>query len=210
MRNRVLAIFLSFGLMACPLLLAGQTTAAPASGTKVAVINIQEAIISTGAGKKALQDLQSKYTPRQQEIQRRQQEVQQLQEQLQKQMTTLSESEQRRMSRELQDKQKILRRMTEDAQSDFNNDRDDIMRRIGQKMVKVIDQYATEHGYSLVIDSGQVPVYYAAKGVNITPEIVKMYDSANPVQASASGAETGAGKSSAANAPAKTAAKPKQ
>ena len=205
MRNRVFAVFISLGLMACPLLMAGETSTASSSGERVAVINIQEAILSTGAGKKAMQDLQSKYLPRQQEVQRRQQEVQQLEDQLQKQMTTLSESEQRRMSRELQEKQKILRRMTEDAQADFQNDREDLMRRIGQQMVKVIDQYAPKAGFSLVIDSGQVPVYYIGKGVDITQEVVKAYDAANPVQASAASGESSADQSSAA----KPAANPK-
>jgi Skp family chaperone for outer membrane proteins len=210
MRNRVFTIFISLSLMACPLLMAGETSTASTPGEKVAVINIQEAILSTGAGKKAMQDLQNKYLPRQQEVQRRQQEVQQLEEQLQKQMTTLSEGEQRRMSRELQDKQKILRRMTEDAQSDFQNDRDDVMRRIGQQMIKVIDQYAPKAGYSLVIDSGQVPVYYIGKGVDITPEIVKAYDAANPVQqASATSGDNGADQSSSAQTSSTPAAKPK-
>ncbi|MCL5005825.1 MAG: OmpH family outer membrane protein [Acidobacteria bacterium] len=207
MRNRAYAIFVSFALLTSPLLLAGQSSVPSGAGGKVAVINIQDAILSTAEGKKAMQDLQSKYMPRQQEIQRRQQEVQQLQEQLQKQMMTLSDSEQRRMSRELEEKQKILRRMTEDAQSDFQNDRDDLMRRIGQKMIKVIDQYASQNGYSLVIDSGQVPVYYAGKGVNITPEIVNLYNSENPVQAASSA--TGGG-SADAGAPAKASPKPKR
>jgi Skp family chaperone for outer membrane proteins len=209
MRKRVFAIFMSLGVMACPLLLAGQTSSPSAAGEEVGVINIQGAILSTAEGKKAMQDLQNKYMPRQQEIQRRQQEVQQLEDQLQKQMTTLSEDEQRRMSRELQEKQKILRRMTEDAQSDFQNDREDVMRRIGQKMIKVIDQYASGHGYSLVIDAGQVPVYYAGKGVNITPEIVKLYDTTNPVQAAATTGGTGAEQSSASKASSKPGAKPK-
>ena len=184
MRNRVFAIFTFFALIACPALFAAQGSGASSAGGKVGVINIQDAILSTADGKKAMQDLQNKYMPRQQEIQRRQQEIQQLQEQIEKQMTTLSEDEQRRMSRELQEKQKILRRMTEDAQSDFQNDRDDVMRNIGQKMVKVIDQYASKTGFALVIDSGQVPIYYAAQGVNITPEIIKLYDSTYPAQAS--------------------------
>lgn len=204
MRNRVFAMIVSLGLLACPLLKAGEAPAASASGSKVAVINIQEAILSTAEGKKAMQDLQKKYMPRQQEIQRRQQEVQQLQERLQRQMTTLNEDEQRRMTRELQEKQKILRRMTEDAQSDFQNDREDMMRRIGQKMVKVIDQYAPKEGITLVLDSGQIPVYYAGNGVDITAAVVKAYNAANPVaQASTTGGQSSSPGSS------KPAAKPK-
>jgi outer membrane protein len=215
MRNRFTAIFMSLGMAASGLLFAGQGTGTPAAPSKVAVINIQQAIVSSSEGKKAFQDLQNKYTPRQDEINRRQAEVEQLQAQLQKQMTTLSEDEQRRMSRELQDKQKILQRMTQDAQSDFQNDRDDIMRQIGQKMVKVIDQFAQQNGYSLVIDGSQVPVYYAGKGVDITQQIVKLYDAANPVQQASSATsgsstdEPAAGDSGSA-AKAKSSAKPKK
>jgi len=71
-------------------------------------------------------------------------------------------------------------------------------------MVKVINQYASTHGYALVIDGSQVPVYYAAKGVDITPDIVKLYNTTYPVQAAST--DSGAGPAAAA----KPAAKPKQ
>lgn len=211
MRNRVMAVFMFLPLIVCPVLFAGQGSEAPAAEGKVAVINIQEAILSTAEGKKAMQDLQNKYLPRQKEIQRRQQEVEQLRSQLEKQMTTLSDEEQRQMSHQLTEKQTILQRMTQDAQSDFQYDRDNMVRTIGQKMVKVIDQYAAKNGYSLVIDSAQVPVYYAGKGVNITPEIVKLYNAANPVeQASAASGGASADRPSAAHrSSAKTTTKPK-
>ncbi len=183
MRNRVFAIFTLFALIGFPIFLAGQSASAASAG-KVGVINIQDAILSTAQGKNAMQGLQSKFMPRQQEIRRRQQQVEQLREQLQKQMTTLSADEQRRLSRELTEKQTILRRMTEDAQSDLQYDRENIMRGIGEKMVKVIQQYAPQHGFALVLDSSQVPVYYTAEGFDITEAIVKLYNSTYPMQAS--------------------------
>ena len=88
----------------------------------------------------------------------------------------------------------VLRRLEEDAQSSFQYDRDSITRQLGQKMVKVIKKYASAHGYSLVIDGGQVPVYYAANGVNITPEIVKLYNTTYPAQ-QASTSSDGSGSS---------------
>src|SRR5690349_2027825 len=123
-----------------------------------------------------------KYEQRETEIHQRQDDVQDLQQQLQQQMTTLSPDEQSRMQHDLQEKQTVLQRLEQDAQSAFQYDRDTLMRDLGQKMVKVIDQYASAHGYALVIDGSQVPVYYAAKGVDITPEIVKLYDSSHAAQ----------------------------
>lgn len=191
MRNRAFGILMSISLLAFPMFLGAQSAPA-ATGEKVAIVDIQQAIMDTAEGKQAFQELQKKYQPREQEINQRQQEVQQLQDQLQKQMTTLSAEEQRRMSHELTEKQTVLRRLEEDAQSSFQYDRTTLLQQLGQKMVKVISQYAKAHNYTLVIDGGQVPVYYAAKGVNITPEIVKLYDSSHPVQNAS--ASTGAKK----------------
>lgn len=208
MRNRVWVGVILAGLLVCPAFLAAQT--APASaGDKIGVVDIQQAIMDTAEGKKAIQDLQKKYQPRETEIQQRQQDVQQLQQQIQKQMTTLSADEQRRMSHELQDKRTVLQRLEQDAQSSFQYDRDTLMRTLGQKMVKVINQYASTHGFSLVIDGSQVPVYYAAKGVDITPEIVKLYNSSHPVQAAAASGSTGAGTAAKTLATPKPAAEPK-
>lgn len=159
---------------------------APSAGTgKIGVINIQEAIASTAEGKKAFADLQKKYAPRQQELQRLQQEIQSIQDQLQKQAATLSDEEQRRLSREAEEKQKQLKRSTEDANAEFQADRDDAVRLIGQKMVRLIGDYAQQNGFALVVDSAQIPVYYASKEIDLTEAMVKRYDTANPVAADA-------------------------
>jgi outer membrane protein len=148
---------------------------------RVGLIGINAAIAGTGEGKKAIADLQKKYQPRQQELGRLQQEIQSIQDKLSKQPSSLSEEEQRQLTRDLEDKQKVLKRSGDDAQTDFATDRDEAVRRIGQKMVRIISDYAQQNGFTLVFDGAQVPVYYAAKGVDITPEIVKRYDAANPV-----------------------------
>ena len=184
MKTRVSTLTLLFFLGAFPAGLLAQASSTP---TKVGLVNIQEAILSTAEGKKSMADLQRKYQPRQQEVQKEQQDIQNLSDQLQKQAATLSDEEQRRLNHDLEEKQKLLKRTTEDAQADFSTDRDDMFRRIGQKMVKVIQDYAQKNGYSLVIGSDQVPIYYAATEVDLTEQIVKLYDAANPADAPTSG-----------------------
>lgn len=185
----------------------GQSPAATPS--KVGVINIQEAIASTQDGKKAMADLQKKYQPKQQELQRLQQDIQAINEQLQRQSATLSDDEQRRLNRELEDKQKLLKRSTEDLNADAGADRDEAIRRIGQKMVRIIGDYAQESGYTLVVDAAQIPVYYAAKNIDLTEEIVKRYDAANPVAEANPAAHPAASAAKPASTSAKPADKPK-
>src|SRR5271165_1329954 len=110
MKNRLTTYLAFLSMMAFPF-------AAPAQG-KIGIININAAIASTVEGKKAIADLQKKYQPRQQELERLQKEMAGIQDQLSKQTPALSDEDQRRLARDLDDKQKLFKRSTDDAQSD--------------------------------------------------------------------------------------------
>lgn len=179
MKNHLIVLAALMAVLGGPLSLSAQS-ATPAQ-SKIGVINIQAAIASTAEGKKIFADLQKKYQPRQQELQRLQQEIQAIQDQLTKQSATLSDEEQGRLNREAEDKQKLLKRSAEDAQNDFSHDRDEAINNMGKKMVHIITDYAQQNGFTLVMDDAQVPIYFASKDIEITEEIVKRYDAANPV-----------------------------
>src|SRR5579859_880316 len=202
MRNRFTLLSVLASVWCATALFAGQDPSATSASGKIGVINIQQAIAQTGEGKQALDAIQKKYEPKKQELQRRQDEINALQDQLQKQSATLSDEERSRLTRELDEKQRLFKRSQEDDQADFQGDTQEAVQRIGAKMVRVIDDYAQKSGYALVIDPAgvQMPVYYAAKGIDITDPIVKLYDSANPAAASAA---------SAPSAPRAPATKPK-
>lgn len=220
MRNRVLTTFVLTSLLLFPAFLAGQSPAATSSTGKIGILNIQAAIANTGEGKKALSDLEKKYQPKRLELQKLQQDITSLEDQMQRQQATLSEAEQARLNRQIQEKRKILTRTQEDAQADLSADREDVLSRINQKMGRLIQDFAEQNGYSVIMDlvapvfstsgqigDAQVPVYYAAAGVDVTQEIIKRYDAANPV-AAAEAAPPAAPPASRTTATPKPAAKP--
>jgi Skp family chaperone for outer membrane proteins len=187
MRNKYVILGVMASALWGPALFGGQDPSTTTASGKIGLINIQQAIAQTGEGKQALEAIQKKYEPKRQELQRRQDEINALQDQIQKQGPTLSDEERGRLSRELDDKNRLFKRSQEDDQADFQADTQEAVQRIGQKMVRIIDDYAQKSGYELVIDPAgvQMPVYYVGKGVDITDPIVKLYDSANPVAAPA-------------------------
>ena len=195
MKNLVLSVSVLLSLLVCPVLAAAQT-----AGTKVGVINIREAIGQSAEGKKASADINSRFQPRGQDMQRQQEDIKAIQDQLQKQGTTLSDEEQARLRRDLDEKQKIFQRASEDLNADYQRETQDVLQRLGGKMLRVISEYAQQNGFTLVIDNAQIPVYYAAKELDITAEVVKRYDAANPVEAAPAASAT---KTSAAPKPAK-------
>ena len=89
----------------------------------------------------------------------------------------------------LETKQKSLQRNYEDAQNEFQQAEQEVVNRIGQKMLAVLEKYANANGYSVVLDvsNPQTPVLWASQGTNITKELVDAYNAESPVTAPPSG-----------------------
>lgn len=145
---------------------------------KVAIIDIQNAITRTEEGQKLVEQLQMKYEPRSKEIEGLQQEIADLRSQLNRGANTMSESARRELSRQIEVKERSMQRTVEDARGEFGREQQEIFNEVGGKLMTVIDRYAKEKGYSIVLDisSPQSPVLYAVNEVNITDEIIKAYD----------------------------------
>lgn len=194
----------------------GNAQTAPAnqtqsSSTKIGIIAIQQAIAATNEGKKDLEALQQRFAPKQAEIKSMSDEVENLKKQLQTQSDKLSDDARATQVRTLDTKQKLLQRTYDDAQGEYQQAQQEIVNRIGTKMVKVLEQYAKKNGYAVILDvsNPQTPVLYASETTNVTKEIVDAYNAqsapathaAKP--ASAPGSAAAAGKTGAASTAAK-------
>ncbi|HVT94145.1 MAG TPA: OmpH family outer membrane protein [Bryobacteraceae bacterium] len=149
-----------------------------AAQTKVGIINIQGAISSTRDGKKAGADLDTKFAPRRKEVEDAQNEIKNLRDQLQKGENTMSESSKQQIARDIDTKTKRLNRTMEDAQAELQQDEQKALQTIYQRMQVVLDKYAKDHGYSLILDvsSQQTPVLFASNGIDVTKDIIDLYD----------------------------------
>jgi outer membrane protein len=164
--------------------------ASPAQGAgKVGVINIQAAIASTAEGKQAAAELQSQFTPRMNELQNLQKQIQDLQNRLQTGQSTLSDEEKARLTREGDQLTRTYQRKQQELQDDTNAAQQDVVDRIGRKVVDILDKYSKDNGYYLILDdsSQQTPVIYAANQVDVTQDIIRLYDQSYPVKAAAGG-----------------------
>lgn len=171
--------------------------------TKVAVIQVQTAILSTKDGQKAAGELQSKFAPKKAELDKKQADIQAMQDQLKKGQATMSEDARTKLMRDIDTANTRLQRETQDAQSDLDEEQSKVMQQLGGKMMAVVEKYAQQNGIAMVIDvsNPQTPVLWAAQAIDITQEIVKLYDQANPAAA-------GAAPAAAAPRPAAPAAAP--
>lgn len=165
-----------------------QSAATSAAPGKVGIINIRAAIASTGEGKQALAELQSQFAPRRAELQNLQKQIQDIQQRLQTGATTLSEEETERLTDQEQRLNRTFQRKQQDDQDDYSDATQDAINRIGRKMMTVLDKYAKDHGFAVILDtsSQQTPVIYASNQVDLTEQIIHLYDQSYPVKAATS------------------------
>src|SRR5690242_19888281 len=149
---KVLVLSLGLGAAFCTVALgqAPATKPAPAAaqgGTKIGVVNMQEAIIGSNEGKKEFDALQQKFAPKQAELKGQSDELDGLTKTFQAQADKLNEGERATRAKEIETKQKTLQRNYEDAQAEFQQAEQEVVNRIGQKMLTVLDKYANANGY---------------------------------------------------------------
>jgi outer membrane protein len=161
-----------------PVLALAVTLTAQAQQGKFAVINIQGAIISTKDGQKAAAELQQKTAPKKKELEQKQNEINGLQDQLNKGSNTLSDSAKNDLYKNIEFKKKGLQREVEDAQADLEADQQKLLSQLGQKILAVIEKYSRDNGITMVLDvsNPQTSVLYASPSVDITKEIIDLYD----------------------------------
>ena len=147
---------------------------------KVGIINLQNAVVSTREGQKALADLQSRFTPKKEDLDKKQADIKGLQEQLPRGSNTMSEDARNKLVRDIDEKTKRLQRDTEDAQVEFDQEQGKAFNEVGGKLMAVLDKYSKENGFTLILDvSAQTsPVLWAGNGVDITRAIVDLFDKA--------------------------------
>ncbi|MGB9606433.1 MAG: OmpH family outer membrane protein, partial [Bryobacteraceae bacterium] len=153
----------------------------PAFGqSKVAVVNFQRALLDTAEIKKASADLEAKYKPRQAELEKIRQEIQDLQQKLQSLAGKLTPQAESEMNFQLQRKQRDFQRLSEDLQSDVDEERNAILTKAGQRMREIINKLAEEKGADVIIDASNT--LYFKPALDLTQEATAAYDKAYPVK----------------------------
>jgi outer membrane protein len=160
------------------LLCASLVFAQASNASRVGVINMQTAILESVEGKKAADTLKTKYDAKAAELEKKKKEIDDLTAELKKQEKNLSEEAQTQKAKLLDAKQKELTRAGEDASNEFKQLQDEAINTIGNKILRVIQSYASEQNFSLVIDSSsaQGGVLYFSPTTDITTEIIRRFD----------------------------------
>jgi Skp family chaperone for outer membrane proteins len=163
---------------------AASTSVAPP--TKVGVIQMQQAILASNEGQRDFNALQKKFEPKQVELSNAKKELDEMQKQLSTQANTLNPEARDTMAKNIEQKQKLYQRSLDDAQSDYQNQLQELINRVGEKMYKVLATYAENNGYAVIFDISNPqtsPVIWAGPTIDVSKAILEAYNTQSGVAA---------------------------
>jgi len=155
-----------------------------AAPTKFRVMDMRAAIVNTAEAKAAGAQLQSQFAPQTAAIENLQKQIDDLSKRLQAGANTLSEEERARLSRQGTMLQNQYKRAGEQYDEQTQAAQADIVDGIGRKMMDLVETYAKENGLDCVLNSSgdSISVLYKSTSLDVTQEIVKLYDQKYPVK----------------------------
>ena len=148
-------------------------TAPAVPGTKIAVIDFEQAVLESDPGKAATAEFNKEMEPEKAKFEKLEKEVNDLQKKLQDAKT---DAEKDPFRRELESKNKEAQRIQEDAQQKSNDLRQKLLGPIAQLVNRMVDQYAKANNLAVVFDPNTQPtnIIFANRATEITAEIMRM------------------------------------
>jgi len=181
MRSSPVNKYSVIGLVWASATLMAQTPAAVP--TKICVVNLQSAMLSTKDGQAAADDFRTKFSePEEKKLQAKQAEISDLSDKLQRGANTMSQTAQDDMKRTLDKKNTEYKRAVEDYQFDRDEMQRKLLDDLSAKMQAVIARYAQENACAIFLDvtNPNSGIMWIADQVDVTRQIVDSYDKTQP------------------------------
>lgn len=154
---------------------------------KLGVINIQAAIVGTKDGQKAAADLETKLGPKRKELEKKQADIKSLQDQLSRGGNAMAAAAKQELMTTIDVKTKSFNRDMEDASAEYDQEQQRVLGELVEKLRVVIDKYAKDNGFALILDvsNPNSPIAWASTAIDVTKDIVELYDKNAPIAAPA-------------------------
>ncbi|MEN8259004.1 MAG: OmpH family outer membrane protein [Pseudomonadota bacterium] len=153
-------LFFILGLMS--------TVGLNAAELKIGFVNVPRLLEKAPQAESAKKDLEREFSPRDKRLVAEQKEIQQLEGKLSRDAAVMSETERRKMEREILNKRREAKRAQEEFTEDFNIRRNEELGKLQRHVFEAIRSLAKEENYDLLLTDG---VVYASEQIDVTAKV---------------------------------------
>ena len=141
-----------------------------AAELKIGVVNAPKVLEQAPQAGAARQRLEQEFSPRDKAMQASQQELKKLEDRLVRDGAIMSESERRKLERDIIARKRDLKREREEFTEDLNIRRNEAFEQLRRRVFQVIVSIAQSEKYDLILSDG---VVFASDNVDITERVIK-------------------------------------
>jgi len=158
-------------------------TAAGGANMKIGFVSSYDVLYGTDEGKQALDKLNGVMQDKQKQFDTQKAELDKLKDEFAQKERNLNPSTAAEMRTQIGDKEKALTRFQEDAQTEINHRRDELLSAISEKIQAIISDYAQQNNFGAILMRDPQVVTYIAPAMDVTPDIIKVYNQKHPAAA---------------------------
>jgi len=140
-----------------------------AAEIKIGFVNAAQVLEQAPQADAARKRLEKEFSPRDKKLVSAQKKVRKLEEKLTRDGAIMSESERRKLERDILAQKRELKRAQEEFREDLNIRRNEAFDKLRRRVFEVINDIAKSEKYDLVVSDG---VVYATDRVDITSKVV--------------------------------------
>ena len=143
---------------------------------KVAIVDVQSAILQTNEGKAAREKIEKEVTQKRQDLLNQQNNLKKLQEEFQAQQSVLSDADKQSKQKEFQTKLQAFQQAQMNFEQESRQKEAAALQKIFQNIQTEVQKIAKQKSYDMVFDKSAAVLLYANNTTDITPEVVSLYN----------------------------------
>ncbi len=144
--------------------------------TKVAVVDMQKALQSVEAGKKAKAQLEKDFNTKKKMLQDEEGAIRKLTEEFKKQTLALSEDAKAKKQQEIQERIMKFQENTARSQGEIQQKEAELTAPILKNLRDMIKEVATKKTFAIIVDKNENTVLFAQDSLDLTQEVVNAYN----------------------------------
>ena len=149
---------------------------AQAADIKFGIVDMQKALQTVDAGKKAKSELEAEFNRKKKELQDEETSIKKMHEEFQKQSLVMNDQTKQKKQAELQEKILKFQEKTARSQGEIQKKEHDLTEPIISSIKKIVSGIAAEKQMALVLEKNENTVLFSLEKDDITQEVINQYN----------------------------------
>lgn len=161
------------------LAISAMSSVAVAADIKIAVVDLQKALQSVDAGKKAKSSLEKEFNDKKKQLQAEEERIKKLSEDFKKQSLVLSEEAKARKQGEIQEQLIKYRELFQKSQMDIQGRERQLTEPIINRLRGIVEELGKKNAYTIILEKNENTILFSQPKDDLTEEVIKTFNKGN-------------------------------